>query len=295
MSPMLTAGIDHVGLTVPDLSQAVSTLRDLLEGGLCYIEGPIEEPEPGWMVRKLGTSRAFTLRVAAMNVGGVNLELFEYAGGPEERQQPSGGELSGLALLVERSDVAAFNHHLAGFSHQQLDVSQAEACAWLSCGLQVVVRKADRDRVVPMLVLGPGEFENLVPDLLTLFNLKEERSQTVHGQKGVELRGTAGTSLVVVKAGNTAPTLPNNTPGAYHVAFHADDVDAAAGWFAKAGYRPFGTPETITKGPIAGDRWVYLGSPSGLQFELINMPDGALPYEALASCLRTPISKGMRQ
>ncbi|MTI46159.1 glyoxalase/bleomycin resistance protein/dioxygenase superfamily protein [Roseibium hamelinense] len=293
MSPMLTAGIDHVGLTVPDLDQAVATVQGLLDGGLCYIEGPIQEPEPGWMAKKLGATRATSLRVAAMNVGGANLELFEYRVKNGSRECRAAGRENGFALLIESPDMAKLSARLAEVPHKSWKWGGGDVLVKTASGLRLLIRKAAEDRLTPMVFLGTGEFEVLVPDFLTLFEMKEVRRITALGAVGVVLRGHAGANLAVLKA-NQDPVRPaNSEPGGHHVAFHADDVDAAASRLSKAGYRPFGEPETIADGPIAGDRWVYLGSPTGLQLELIHMPDGNLPYEAAAGACRSPIRKGM--
>ncbi|MGW7425173.1 VOC family protein [Streptomyces sp. NPDC054813] len=79
----------------------------------------------------------------------------------------------------------------------------------------------------------------------------------------------------------------NSDIGGHHLAFYVDDVDAAAGWLrAQKGVVLMGEPETITQGPIAGDRWLYFGTPIGIQMEIINMPDGSLPYETQTSARR---------
>lgn len=74
--------------------------------------------------------------------------------------------------------------------------------------------------------------------------------------------------------------LPRNSDwGGHHLAIHVTDVDAAAAYLrAQPGVRVLGDPETITDGPIAGDRWVYFVTPWGMQMELINLPAGT-PYE----------------
>ena len=82
----------------------------------------------------------------------------------------------------------------------------------------------------------------------------------------------------------TAPeqnhVLPRNSDwGGHHLAFYVDDVDAAVAYLKTVpGVRVLGEPETITEGPIAGDRWVYFIAPWGLQLEVLNMPKG-MPYE----------------
>jgi catechol 2,3-dioxygenase-like lactoylglutathione lyase family enzyme len=86
-------------------------------------------------------------------------------------------------------------------------------------------------------------------------------------------------------------TLRNSDPGASHIAFAVDDVDAAVEYLRDVpGVRVLGTPETIESGPIAGDRWVYFETPVGLSMEVLSMPDGNLPYEQVTTGRRVPAS-----
>ncbi|WP_256789755.1 VOC family protein [Frankia sp. AvcI1] len=74
--------------------------------------------------------------------------------------------------------------------------------------------------------------------------------------------------------------IPRNSDwGGHHLAIHVEDVDLAAAYLRSwPGVHVLGEPETITDGPIAGDRWVYFLTPWGMQMELINLPVG-IPYE----------------
>ncbi|WP_232108390.1 MULTISPECIES: nitroreductase/quinone reductase family protein [Streptomyces] len=82
----------------------------------------------------------------------------------------------------------------------------------------------------------------------------------------------------------TAPDQDHSRPrnsdwGGHHFALYVDDVDKAVEYLREVpGVTILGEPETITDGPIAGDRWVYFTTPWGLHMELINMPAG-MPYE----------------
>ncbi|MFE4513118.1 VOC family protein [Kitasatospora sp. NPDC056783] len=79
----------------------------------------------------------------------------------------------------------------------------------------------------------------------------------------------------------------NSDVGGHHLAFYVDDVDAAAAHLRRRpGVTLMGEPETITAGPIAGDRWLYFGTAIGIQMELIHMPDGSLPYETTTTARR---------
>ena len=74
--------------------------------------------------------------------------------------------------------------------------------------------------------------------------------------------------------------LPRNSDwGGHHLAIHVEDVDAAVEYLRSVpGVKVLGEPQTITDGPIAGDRWVYFLTPWGMQMEVLNMPEG-MPYE----------------
>jgi catechol 2,3-dioxygenase-like lactoylglutathione lyase family enzyme len=88
----------------------------------------------------------------------------------------------------------------------------------------------------------------------------------------------------------TAPPR-NSDIGAAHIAFYVDDVDEASAYLERIpGVDLLGAPETIESGPIVGDRWVYFTTPIGLTMEVLNMPDGQLPYEQLTTARRAPAS-----
>ncbi|MGW2744127.1 VOC family protein [Streptomyces sp. NPDC001450] len=83
----------------------------------------------------------------------------------------------------------------------------------------------------------------------------------------------------------------NSDVGGGRLAFFVDDVDVAAERLSRyPGVVMFGVPQTITTGPIAGDRWIYLRTPVGY-IELVFMPDGALPYERTTSARRRPSAR----
>lgn len=68
--------------------------------------------------------------------------------------------------------------------------------------------------------------------------------------------------------------LPRNSDiGGHHVALYVDDLDAAIDHLRSHGLRVLAGP-TASKGPAAGNRWIYFLSPWGMQFELVSYPDG---------------------
>ncbi|NEC91780.1 VOC family protein [Streptomyces sp. SID12501] len=99
---------------------------------------------------------------------------------------------------------------------------------------------------------------------------------------------TANCELIQSGTGALRSRPPRNSDiGGHHLAFFVDDVDAAAAYLREqSGVVLMDEPETITEGPIAGDRWLYFSTPIGIQMEIINMPDGSLPYETQTSARR---------
>jgi glyoxylase I family protein len=68
--------------------------------------------------------------------------------------------------------------------------------------------------------------------------------------------------------------LPRNSDlGGHHVALYVDDLDAAVVHLRDAGVEVLAGP-TASRGPAAGNRWIYFLAPWGMQFELVSYPGG---------------------
>jgi glyoxylase I family protein len=65
----------------------------------------------------------------------------------------------------------------------------------------------------------------------------------------------------------------NSDIGGHHVALYVDDLDEAVAGLRAHGIRVLGEP-TTSRGPSAGQRWVYFLAPWGMQFELVSYPEG---------------------
>ena len=71
-----------------------------------------------------------------------------------------------------------------------------------------------------------------------------------------------------------ADAMPRNSDiGGHHVALYVDDLDAAITHLHGHGVHVLDGP-TASRGPAAGNRWIYFLSPWGMQFELVSYPDG---------------------
>jgi catechol 2,3-dioxygenase-like lactoylglutathione lyase family enzyme len=288
-------GIDHFGLTIGSLEQAIHDLKNALGGELCYLEGPITDREPGWMAVKLGARGTCTLRVAAMNVLGTNLELFEYAGAERRSWDTPPGAAGSFFLIFQ---TPAPERVIARLYNENATVRPLEQPARgyeavLPSGIHLAIHHAAEQRLVCAVALNRHDFAAAQRELTSTLGFSEKEALSAFGATGLLFAGDQGAPVAVLHGHSPALRPANSDLGGHHVAFHADDVDETIDSFRNiSGYVSRGEPETITDGPIAGDRWVYLNSPFGLQLEIINMPDGALPYGKHATAHRTPIAIG---
>jgi catechol 2,3-dioxygenase-like lactoylglutathione lyase family enzyme len=101
--------VDHVGVTVPDLDEAVALFTSLLGADLLYVAGPWTDDRHEWMPAALDVRQATTLRLAMLRLGPwTNLELLEFTGGPVAAPAPlSAPGTAHLALHVDDLDAVA--------------------------------------------------------------------------------------------------------------------------------------------------------------------------------------------
>jgi catechol 2,3-dioxygenase-like lactoylglutathione lyase family enzyme len=119
-----------------------------------------------------------------------------------------------------------------------------------------------------------------------------EFSHRVHhtGTLAAEVTGVPGAeiSLAVVKApGHKIELLQYHAPpdrkkvalrpcdsGFVHVGLVVDDLDLVLKKIATSGWKAAGQPQTLTTGPNAGRRVIYVRDPDGMTIELIQLPKG---------------------
>jgi glyoxylase I family protein len=118
------------------------------------------------------------------------------------------------------------------------------------------------------------------------FELSHRAHQT--GQLAEEITGVPGAeiSLAVLKApGHKIELLEYRAPkdrkridvrpcdvGSAHVAFTVDNLDAVLKAIAASGWRTAGEPQTLSSGPNAGKRVIYVGDPDGTTIEFMQPP-----------------------
>jgi len=108
-------GVDHVGLTVPDLDAAVIFFADILGAQVLWHIGPVGG-DGDYMAARYGVKAGLRVRLAMLRCGpSLNVELLQYLtpeGTPPSIEEPSNSDLSvgHLAFLVD--DLAAATEHL---------------------------------------------------------------------------------------------------------------------------------------------------------------------------------------
>jgi glyoxylase I family protein len=60
--------------------------------------------------------------------------------------------------------------------------------------------------------------------------------------------------------------------GSVHVALTVDNLDAVLETIAASGWKAAGTPQTLTTGPNAGKRVIYVRDPDGTTIEFMEVP-----------------------
>ena len=102
-------GTHHIGITVPDLDQAIAFFRDYLGLDALVFSAP-DQVYIDYVTTHLGGEPGSRLvRLAVLPCAGANVELLEWSkpGGLGEAQRPSNNGASHLALTVKDAAAAA--------------------------------------------------------------------------------------------------------------------------------------------------------------------------------------------
>lgn len=106
-------GIDHIGITVPDLDEAQGFLVDVLGAVHVYTLGP-KQSDDEWMSTHLGVHPRTVIReIRFYRLGdGSNIETFQYESADGQAPQPRNSDIGGHHLAVYVDDMDAALEHL---------------------------------------------------------------------------------------------------------------------------------------------------------------------------------------
>jgi catechol 2,3-dioxygenase-like lactoylglutathione lyase family enzyme len=114
-------GVDHVGLTVPDMDEAVAFFRDALGCLLISSRGPTPPADPEksaevdeFLKTNLGVRSGTRVKAITMlRCGhGSNIELFDYTCADRDERRPNNADAGGHHLAFYTDDLAAAAAHL---------------------------------------------------------------------------------------------------------------------------------------------------------------------------------------
>lgn len=112
-------GLDHVGITVPDIEEATRFLVDVIGCEYLYSLGPLQDSDGSWMADHLNVHPRAIARTIRFFRCGANpvLEVFEYSSPDQETRPPRNSDVGGhhVAFYVEDLDAAVSflrRHHV---------------------------------------------------------------------------------------------------------------------------------------------------------------------------------------
>jgi len=102
-------GTDHVGLTVPDIGEAVAWFEDVLGARAPLSFGPISDPQGTLMQDLLGVDpRSVIDQITVLRVGhSANIELFQYEAPDQRHSHPRNSDWSGHHIAFYVTDIDA--------------------------------------------------------------------------------------------------------------------------------------------------------------------------------------------
>jgi catechol 2,3-dioxygenase-like lactoylglutathione lyase family enzyme len=120
--PVRISGIQHIGLTVPDMEEAVAFFTRIF-GAVCVMECGSVDVDDEFMIRRLGVPsgrRIKDQRVIRLGNGG-NLELFEYSGEPDQTPVKQNSEIGACHFALEVKDAVEATERLRAAGVDVLD------------------------------------------------------------------------------------------------------------------------------------------------------------------------------
>ena len=107
-------GADHVGLTVPDIGEAVAWFQDVMGASAPLSFGPIADPTGTLMHDLLGVHpRAVIDQITVLRLGrSANIELFQYQAPDQRRTHPRNSDWSGHHVAFYVTDIDAAVAHM---------------------------------------------------------------------------------------------------------------------------------------------------------------------------------------
>jgi catechol 2,3-dioxygenase-like lactoylglutathione lyase family enzyme len=115
-------GVDHVGITVPDIDEAIAWFEEVMGCGAPLTFGPFSDPVGTFMQDLLGVHpRAVIEQVTMIRCGhSANIELFEYDAPDQLHTFPKNSDWAGHHIAFYVTDIAAAVAHMQSHGVEKL-------------------------------------------------------------------------------------------------------------------------------------------------------------------------------
>jgi catechol 2,3-dioxygenase-like lactoylglutathione lyase family enzyme len=114
MSVSALGPIEHIGLTVPDLPQAIRFFETVFGWKQLDAAGPFADPDGDWMESSFAIHRSSSLNLALLETGsGVYIELFEFTAPDQQAEHPRISDIGGPHVAIAVSDLAQATERVA--------------------------------------------------------------------------------------------------------------------------------------------------------------------------------------
>ena len=215
-------GLDHVGLTVPDIGEAVAWFRDVMGASAPLSFGPIADPQGTLMHDLLGVDpRAVIDQITMLRIGhSANIELFQYEAPDQLRTHPRNSDWSGHHVAFYVTDIQKAVDYMASKGVEKF-LGPFSLTAGPAAGQSINYFKTPFGTYIE-LISYPQGMAYEVPSVKPLWSPKEN---------GLEPEVT------------TVPGLL----GIDHVGITVPNVAAAAAWFEEV----LGAANPLTFGPFS--------------------------------------------
>ncbi len=105
-------GADHLGITVPNLEEAIEFFTNVIGCEYIYYGGETSD-DPTFMVERLNVHPQASNRYCFLRCGnGYNLELFEYKSPDQVREPPKNSDIGGHHIALYVDDIHEAVKHL---------------------------------------------------------------------------------------------------------------------------------------------------------------------------------------
>lgn len=105
--------VDHIGITIPDLDEAINFFMEILGGELLFRMDGIEDATGDWMSVHLNVHPRASMKVAMVRLGPTtNVELFEYDAPDQNKDIPRNSDHGASHLAFYVDDVRAAVEYL---------------------------------------------------------------------------------------------------------------------------------------------------------------------------------------